>query len=67
MARSQDLGLKGASKTRDQEACMQGALAALTAAGLMPHERAQMVGFLCTVGRLPAFITKQAEIDPPAA
>ena len=60
--RARDLGLKLHSKTyaRDAEAYMQGVLAALTAVGVMSHDRAQQIAFLTAVGRLPEYMAGQA-------
>ena len=63
MLRASALGLKkgGAKYLTDMEAYMQGALAALVAAGLMTPERAGMFAFLTSVGRLPKLVEDRAK------
>lgn len=61
--RAQALALpkKGEKRERDREAYMQGALAALVAAGLIDQSRAGQIGFLCAVGRLEQYMTEHAK------
>jgi hypothetical protein len=60
--RAESLGLpkKGAKRDADREAYMQGALAALVAAGLMDVDRANQIAFLTAIGRLQAYMDTQA-------
>jgi hypothetical protein len=60
--RARDLGLKGsASRARDSEAYMQGAMQALHVVGLLSADRCGQLAFMTVVGRLPDFIGGQAK------
>ena len=56
------LGLpkRGAKRDADREAYMQGALATMLALGVMPVDRANMIGFLTACGRLGEYVDGQA-------
>jgi len=61
-ARAKELGLpkKGAKRDTDMAAYIQGALAALVAAGLYSQDQALRVAFLCAVGRLESWVDERA-------
>lgn len=50
------------ARAKYQETFMQGVLAAATAAGWMTSQRADMIAFLCAVGRLDEFVNTQAAL-----
>lgn len=62
-----ELPRKGAKREQDREAYMQGALAALVAAGLMTVERANQLAFMTAVGRLGQYMEAQAAKDTEPA
>lgn len=53
------LDIKGKTADRDREAYMQGALAALVGAGVLPRERAEQIAFLTAIGRLQEYMAAQ--------
>ena len=61
-ARAKTLGLPkaGAKRERDREAYMQGALEALVAVGMLEVDLSNRIGFLCSVGRLGAWMDERA-------
>lgn len=67
--RAAALGLpkKDAKREQDREAYMQGAMAALVAAGLMTVERCNQLAFMTAVGRLGDYVDAQAELPLGAA
>jgi hypothetical protein len=59
-AKALELPKKGEKRERDREAYMQGVLATLVALGIYDQGHADRIGFLCAVGRLPAWMDERA-------
>jgi len=62
--RAHQLGLKPGTKKflTDQEAFIEGAARLALQAGIMTADQYGIIGFLTTVGRLPAYVLEQAKL-----
>lgn len=56
--RVKDLGLKGKAAIRDSEAVLQGAITVATALGVMTHDRAGIIAFMVSVGRIDSILNE---------